>query len=854
MENKNIAWMVVLLLLFVSLGLTAAETRRNLDFKDTDLHDILRALANSEKLNMIIDPLIQGQATFYLHQVTFREALDILAKEYGFGYEQKNSVYYLTALPHYQIEMEPASEEQSFSVNLVKAPVVLVLEKLSAIAQKNIIFPREAEVLITLSLKNVPFDTLLGLIAEEAGLEIKKQTDLIRLLKKPISAENLSMGWKDRKLSLNAKNVSIRDLARQISAEADCSVVTDADLNTNVSVFFQNLSLETGLKLLCQTNNLFLLKEGDNLFRITRGEGGFSLKFEEELLSIEAKNIDISRILDEIARQAGINILYEREVKGPITIKFADLPLETGLRSLVENNNFVLEQRAGSYYVNRSSLQANSKIYYDSESDLFELELVNASLPQVLSDLAKKVQRNILIFNHVTYTVNNLSVKGVTLEEAFSLLLKGTPFTFLLKDNVYLIGDGRNLRPETTDLLETELYPLQFTNVEYIFNNLPAHLPRANIIAFKEQNALLVSGSREVQKQIKDFLTLCDRSENQLRTEIIRLQHLKAEEALKLFPSTLAKTDVMVVKEANAIAITGTENRIKQVATYLEKIDLANPLILFDVMVVQINRSSGKKFGLTKAEAAADGEVTNLVWDSMKSLFGQVIVPGSRAAYDVKLWLEALVSEGNAHLSANPQITTLNGHNANFNVTSRYPRTVLIKTSGSNDKETTETKLVEVATGIQVSLTPWVSANKDITIEIKPKITQSVPDTLVGSDKSQIPATSERSTESTVRVRDGDPIVIGGLIQTQESVSKTKIPLLGSIPLLGALFSYTSVNKEESEFVIVITPYLLSGEYAEQRGEEDLYVFDKYQKYLPEQVGEDEGSRIKIKPTLPEKE
>ncbi|HBK67237.1 MAG TPA: hypothetical protein DDZ91_01220, partial [Firmicutes bacterium] len=75
------------------------------------------------------------------------------------------------------------------------------------------------------------------------------------------------------------------------------------------------------------------------------------------------------------------------------------------------------------------------------------MELVNASLPQVLSDLAKKVQRNILIFNHVTYTVNNLSVKGVTLEEAFSLLLKGTPFTFLLKDNVYLIGDGRNLRP-----------------------------------------------------------------------------------------------------------------------------------------------------------------------------------------------------------------------------------------------------------------------------------------------------------------------------------------------------------------------------------------------------------------------
>lgn len=200
----------------------------------------------------------------------------------------------------------------------------------------------------------------------------------------------------------------------------------------------------------------------------------------------------------------------------------------------------------------------------------------------------------------------------------------------------------------------------------------------------------------------------------------------------------------------------------------------------------------------------------------MKSLFGQVIIPGSTAANNIKLWLEALVNEGEAQLAANPQITTLNGHNASFNVTSRYPRTVLIKSTGaSGETESTETRLVEVVTGIQITLTPWVSANKDITIEIKPKITQSVPDTLVGSDQSQIPATSERSTESTVRVRDGDPIIIGGLIQTQESISKTKIPILGSIPLIGSLFSNTSINREETEFVVVITPYLLSGEYAD---------------------------------------
>src|SRR5690606_18241475 len=114
-----------------------------------------------------------------------------------------------------------------------------------------------------------------------------------------------------------------------------------------------------------------------------------------------------------------------------------------------------------------------------------------------------------------------------------------------------------------------------------------------------EQNALLVSGSHEVQAQIKEFIELCDRPENQLRTELIRLKHLKAEEALKLFPPSLPQTDVMVINDVNAIAVTGTETRIRQIASYIEKVDLANPLILFDIMVVQLNHTAGKKFGLS---------------------------------------------------------------------------------------------------------------------------------------------------------------------------------------------------------------------------------------------------------------
>src|SRR5690606_23126092 len=110
--QKRLCPLVFIMSLFflTSINLTAAKTKHNLDFKATDLQDILRALASAEQVNMVIDPQIQGQATFYLHQVTFEEALEILAREYGFGYEQKGPVYYLNTLPAYQIEITPDYE------------------------------------------------------------------------------------------------------------------------------------------------------------------------------------------------------------------------------------------------------------------------------------------------------------------------------------------------------------------------------------------------------------------------------------------------------------------------------------------------------------------------------------------------------------------------------------------------------------------------------------------------------------------------------------------------------------------------------------------------------------------------
>jgi len=746
MLHKKISCLFILPVLISLLFLPIAvgdKTPSDLDFKNADLHDVLRVLAQAEGVNIFVAPSVQGRVTIQLKQVTFREVLDLLAREYRLIVEQRDNIYFVSPDPAQILKIEAEGEFLDVAIN--NAPLNQVLKEIVSLTKKNIVYPPDAHETVTFSLYSVDLPTLLRLLADSAGYELQAENEIFRFRKK-----------------------------------------TPARY----------------------------------------GDDGLQIRYVNGLLTLQAENADITRILEMIAREAEVNILYGNDVRGPVTVQFRDLPVMTALTTILEANGFLFDRRPDHLYVYRTQTHPNIKIFYDEERKIFSLAIKNAPLNEVLGELAQKAGENLIIYSNVMYMINSVLLDNVTLEEAFSYLLQGTPYIYQKKEKAYIFGDGINLRPETGDLLESRYYQLKHTAVDYVIENLPPHFPRNNILPFRDQNGLLVTAGNKIHELFAGYLQEIDRPENRITTEVIRLKHLKAETAMTLLPSRIPKADILVIKEANALAVTGSVMQIRQVRQYIEEIDLQNPLILFEIIVVQLSDRNAFNFGLTEAGEGSAGDKTTLSWreGTLQLIVTDTIFPGSAAARMAKATLEAMVREGKAKLWANPQITTLSGHKANFNVTTRYPRTVAITTivpGGDGTQTETETRLVEVIVGIQVNLLPWVSASREITLEVNPRITESAPDSLTGADQTPIPATSERSLEATVRVRDGDPIILGGLIQTQESETVHKIPLLGDIPLLGNLFRYKATNKEETEFVIVITPYLLSGEYAgKEAGEE----------------------------------
>jgi len=129
---------------------------------------------------------------------------------------------------------------------------------------------------------------------------------------------------------------------------------------------------------------------------------------------------------------------------------------------------------------------------------------------------------------------------------------------------------------------------------------------------------------------------------------------------------------------------------------------------------------------------------------------------------------------------------------------------------------------------VRLHVTPWTGGNNEITTDIQAEVSN-----IVSIDpETGLPRLSSRQIETTVRVRDGETIVIGGLTLDQETVRRRKVPVLGDLPLIGALFRSRTKTKTNTELVLFITPRLLREGHLPEEKEREIK-----ERFLEEQPG-----------------
>jgi type II secretory pathway component GspD/PulD (secretin) len=184
--------------------------------------------------------------------------------------------------------------------------------------------------------------------------------------------------------------------------------------------------------------------------------------------------------------------------------------------------------------------------------------------------------------------------------------------------------------------------------------------------------------------------------------------------------------------------------------------------------------------------------------------------------------LNALQSVGNVEVVAKPMTNALNQQKASFNVTRQEQffttvRTPIISPTTGAQTGVSETQQIQTATvGLVFDVLPQISDKNVIMMAIRPSLTSIASRTEIkganGAIQATLPVTEHRESDTMARVRSGETIMIGGLIQKQTSTTRTGIPVLMSLPILGRVFSSTRIEERNSELVIFLTPEIVSGQ------------------------------------------
>jgi type II secretory pathway component GspD/PulD (secretin) len=180
---------------------------------------------------------------------------------------------------------------------------------------------------------------------------------------------------------------------------------------------------------------------------------------------------------------------------------------------------------------------------------------------------------------------------------------------------------------------------------------------------------------------------------------------------------------------------------------------------------------------------------------------------GTLSIDQVTGFLEVLQQNGTSRLLSDPRVTVLENEKASIKVTTTYPVQTLNRFSeGGVMQDIVSFQDLEV--GITLTVVPRLNDSNQVTLDVEPVVEEITGFT--GPANNERPITAKRTVKTTVRVVDGATLVIGGLVRETKIETRRKIFLLGDIPLLGALFRHTSIEKKKTDLLIFITPHILA--------------------------------------------
>ena len=361
-----------------------------------------------------------------------------------------------------------------------------------------------------------------------------------------------------------------------------------------------------------------------------------------------------------------------------------------------------------------------------------------------------------------------------------------------------------------------------------------------NFVPFSDTNKMLIATRvpellPKIDLWIKNVDVPPSELEEELKIYVYKVQHQKAEtivpvltqiynEKMAAQPKPLGKKQLEAMKivadsKTNTIVVKALPSDYRGIKAIIEAIDATPQQVFIEVLILEVDLKSNLDYGTEWSLKMGSTRLFGL-GDIQRTAETPAI---SFAKGNFEILMDILATNSNTKILSAPHILVRDEQPANIQVGSEVP---ILSSSGQQTGTTVTFEQVQYRdTGIILTVTPHIGENDFVTLEIKQEVSNA-EETTTGVSNS--PTFSTRKAGTSLVIKSGHTISLGGIIEQKNEKRISKIPLLGDIPFLGNLFKSTSIANKRTELIMLITPYIAND------AEEADSLTNAFQKKLKE--------------------
>lgn len=586
-------------------------------------------------------------------------------------------------------------------------------------------------------------------------------------------------GFNDGKLALNADGINIEDVNSNLYEDDSTQETYIIDMNSPEAV-----SVPT----------------------TTRLTGNIQIAGSSKKVTLSLRDADVKQVLRMFADKADMNIIFHNTVRGEVTLDLKDVPINTALE-------FVLDACELTYIRQDNNIIIASK---DSAKDLSYARQNFTTIPVKYAN-AQAVANflNKSMFNGKYQGVSSVPVVAVNANKN-ELMIFGTEEDEALVKKILARLDVKPMM---------NVFPVNHISPQEMAATLCDTILSDKSEGGANQGVSIGSSSRssgngDDEIELEGGYTVCVVGEKNGSIE----QGEETDDLVNFASSPL--TIAYFPALGTVAAYGGSREQVKMIESFIKLHDKKQPMAYIELSLIQLSENGSKAFSAdwmiwTPLGGFTFNSTTGFSTNEWAPTFFKgnsydVLDDSGEVDYTVNRYrgwgpivmsLNYLINNGKGRVLASPKVMVTNGKTSTIDLTTDYVKSVkreYSETTSSLSAITNVTYEIGSDMGIQVEITPFISPEGYVVMNLTPEYSTRAG----GTDDYTL--LSRRSLElENVRVKDGETLVLAGLIQENETNEVTKMPILGDLPLVGSFFRSTSNIMTKEELVILITPHIV---------------------------------------------